>query len=60
MVKFCETEPVSFLDEVAADVTTMRLAEMVASEVHILYSYCFSEDLYVIEPSFKTEYSFPG
>lgn len=33
LVKFCETESVSFLDEVAADVKTMHLADMVAAEV---------------------------
>lgn len=36
MVKFCETESVSFLDEVAADVRTMHLAETVAAEVFTL------------------------
>ncbi|MCO5583428.1 hypothetical protein L7F22_037339 [Adiantum nelumboides] len=36
MIKFCETESVSFLDEVAADVRTMHLAEMVAAEVFTL------------------------
>ena len=33
MVKFCETESVSFLDEIAAHPKTMRVAEAVAAEV---------------------------
>ncbi|CAM6086571.1 unnamed protein product [Calypogeia fissa] len=33
MLKFCETESVSFLDEIAADVRSMHLAELVAGEI---------------------------
>eukprot|EP00250_Pteridium_aquilinum_P010833 c19659_g1_i1 orf=891-3962(+) len=44
MVKFCETESVSFLDEVAADVRTMHLAEMVAAEVFTLVRKALSEE----------------
>ncbi|KAI5065048.1 hypothetical protein GOP47_0019743 [Adiantum capillus-veneris] len=44
MVKFCETESVSFLDEVAADARTMHLAEMVAAEVFTLVRKALTEE----------------
>ena len=45
MLKFCESEECSFLDEVAAEPHAMQLAEQVAHEVnnflHLSTLFCF-------------------
>ncbi|XP_024545754.1 nodulin homeobox [Selaginella moellendorffii] len=43
LLKFCETETVSFLDEVATDPKSMQLAKMVAAEIVLLVKNAFFE-----------------
>ncbi|KAG0559347.1 hypothetical protein KC19_10G098500 [Ceratodon purpureus] len=49
MLKFCESEACSFLDEVAAEPHAMQLAEQVAHEVLLLVKGALLEDPRVIE-----------